>query len=344
MNLAQVKQTTLGLILAHNDRNGRGPDPFQPALMMHAMAEGKLLAAVAELLRCGAVSASWSESMSLGSIRRLAELQIPTQYGPAFGLGFAWKGMPANTPFTITTSIVVDGLERFAAVTDNPGPFEDMANAARRWLVSPDVVDSESGLPFFSPAYRTVVTNVVGYWVHVLRNSHPELANTGDQYVRNCYVGGVGWPYTSTDRRLDLLHTCYTARGLLLASDFSIHIASAISRFITPGALLDKVDAVPVREAVAIASRSTKACVALGENIGYVLHHAPARTWSIGELLSICAARPGGSEYSGFWRSLATRSIAEIEVRDVEVDGPRHAMHVAYGLAAHLATARGNSG
>jgi hypothetical protein len=343
MKISHVKETVLGLVQAHHDAGGRGPDPYQPAPMAHAMAEGKLLATAAELRQSGVLSESWSKSISADSIHRLVELALPTEHGAAFGLGFAWKGMPADTPFTITTAIVVDGLDRLAAVTDDAAPLRAMADEARAWLASPAVVDPMTGLPTFSPADPQVVTNVVGYWSHVLRESHPELADAGVRHVRDCYVGGIGWPYVPGSGRLDLLHTCYTARPLLRSDDFSTLIATAISRFITPASMLDKVDAVPIAEAVAAAQRAANTCIALGENTGYVLHSAPARAWSIGELLTVCAARPGGADLTGFWRSLAIRSLAELDGLDLAADGPRHAMHAAHGLAAHLAAERDSS-
>ena len=340
MNLSEVKETVLGLVQAHHDADGRGPDPYCPAPMSHAMAEGKLLAAVAELRRSEVVSASWSKPILESSIRRLAGLALPTKDGMAFGLGFAWKGMPADTPFTITTAIVVDGLSRVVPLVGDPEPIRGMVREASSWLTSPSVLEPQTGLPKFSPADPQVVTNVVGYWSYVLRETHPELSDAGVRHVRNCYVGEIGWPYTTDSERLDLLHTCYTVRPLLSSGDFSTRIAAAISRFITPRGPLDKFDAVSVPKAVAAAGRAANLCVVLGENKGYVLHSVPARAWSIGELLCVCAERPGGSDLADFWRSLAVRSVAEIENLDLSTEGPRHAMHVAHGLATHLATER----
>lgn len=340
MNLSKVKESVLGLVQAHHDADGRGPDSYCPSLSAHAMAEGKLLATLAELRRSEVVSRSWSKPILEGSIRRLFNLALLTEDGTAFGLGFAWKGMPADTPFTITTAIVLDGLNRVLSEVDDSDAIRGMVREATRWLTSSSVLESQTGLPKFSPKDPQVVTNVVGYWSYVLREIHPELSDAGVQHVRNCYVGETGWPYAAGSERLDLLHTCYTIRPLLDSGDFATRIAAAISRFVTPRGLFDKVDAFSVPKAVAVAERSATACVVLGENRGYVLHSAPARGWSIGELLRICAERPGGSELAGFWRSLAIRSLAELENLDLSAEGPRHAMHVAHGLAAHLATER----
>lgn len=330
----------LDLVQRHHDADGLGPDPYQPAPMRHAMAEGKLLAAVAELAESRVLGAQQVEAIAAASLRRLTALQTENDHGISFGLGFGWKGMSPATPFTITTVVVVDGLERISAAVRDPEPFEAMTAQTTRWLTSEEALDPSSGLPHFSPAYPTVVTNVVGFWAHVLRDRYPDLAGAGRRHVDATYVDDIGWTYVPDENRLDLLHTCYTARAVLADASQARNIATAISRFITPSGLLDKVDVLSLDEADAAASRATSTCITVDGNRAYLLHAAPARLWSIGELLTVCAARPGDGSLDGFWRSVAIRAIEQLDSMDLQADGPRSTMHVAHGLATHLAAER----
>lgn len=340
MNLSLVKEIVLDLVQRHHNTNGVGPDPYQPAPMRHAMAEGKLLTAVAVLAESRVLGTQQVETIAASSLERLDTLQTENDHGISFGLGFGWKGMSPATPFTITTAVVVEGLERISAVVRDPTPFESMAAETTRWLTSEEALDPGSGLPNFSPAYPTVVTNVVGFWAHVLRERHPDLAAAGRRHVDAAYVDDIGWTYVPDENRLDLLHTCYTARAVLGDADQARNIATAISRFITPSGLLDKVDVLSLEEADAAASRATSTCITIDGSRAYLLHAAPARLWSIGELLTVCAARPGDGSLDGFWRSVAIRAIEQLDSMNLEADGPRHTMHVAHGLASHLAAER----
>ena len=340
MKLSLIKDLTLDLVEQHHDSDGVGPDPYQPAPMRHAMAEGKFLASISKLVETQVLSRQRAETMAAASLSRLENLQSETKNGAAFGLGFRWKGTPSSVPFTITTAIVADGLDQAASMTSNPEPFLKMASATKDWLTSDAVIEAVSQLPKFAPDDPTIVTNVVGFWAHVLRRSHPQLARTGRHHVESTYLSEAGWTYTPRNSRLDLLHTCYTARIVLDQPEQARRIATAVSRFVTPMGLIDKADVLTLAEANAASKRSISAQIVIEEKHAYVLHPTPARPWSIGELLTVCAARPGGEKFHGFWRSLAIQSTDQLRSMDLVTDGPRHAMHIADGLASHLATER----
>lgn len=340
MNLSLVKEIVLDLVQRHHDADGLGPDPYQPAPMRHAMAEGKLLAAVAELAESRVLGAQQVETIAAASLERLGELQIETDHGAGFGLGFGWRGVPADTPFTITTAIVTDGLDRIASVMRKPGPASDLATATKAWLTSDEILDTETGLPQYSPVFTDVIINVVGFWAHALRGSHPEFAAVGRRYVEQTFLPGIGWPYVPGEGRLDLLHTCYSAHALLDQPDAARQIATAVSRFVSPTGLFDKVDVMSLDDAEGAATRATSTCITVDATHAYVLHTAPARLWSIGELLTICSRRPGTDTLNGFWRSVAIRAVDQLGSMDLTAEGPRHTMHVAHGLASHLAAER----
>jgi hypothetical protein len=340
MNLSLLKDVVLDLVQGHHDADGIGPDPYQPVPMRHAMAEGKFLASISELARTGVLSSQRAETMAAASLHRLGEIQSETEYGIAFGLGFDWKGIPNSTPFTITTAIVADGLDRVASVVREPEPFWKMAAATKDWLTSDDALDAASRLPNFSPGYPTVITNVVGFWAYVLRDSHPDFAVAGRRYVEAAYVPSVGWTYAPNEKRLDLLHVCYTARAVLDQPEKAHRVATAVSRFFTPTGLIDKIDMMSLAEADAAANRAIDALITIEETRAFLLHAVPARPWSIGELLTVCAGSPGDGTLDNFWRSVAVQSIKQLGSMDLVADGPRHTMHLAHGMASHLATAR----
>jgi hypothetical protein len=343
MKLSLVKDLTLGLVEQHHDSDGVGPDSYQPAPMRHAMAEGKFLASISKLVKAQVLNRQRAETMAAASLSRLEKLQSETEHGVAFGLGFGWKGTLGSVPFTITTAIVTDGLDQAASMHSNPEPFLKMASATKDWLTSDAVIEPVSQLPKFSPNDPTIVTNVVGFWAHVLRSSHPQLARTGRHHVESTYLPEAGWTYTPSSSRLDLLHTCYTARILLDRPEQVRRIAAAVSRFVTPMGLIDKADVLTLNDANAAAKRSTGAPIVVEEMHAYLLHPVPARPWSIGELLTVCASRPGGGMLLDFWRSLALKSTDHLGSMDLVAEGPRHAMHAADGLASHLAAERTES-
>lgn len=340
--MAETRRLALDLVERHDRDDGVGPDPYQAVPQQHAMAEGKFLSAIAALEKCGLLKTGKFHHLAERSLARLESISLWTDAGRGFGLGFSYSDVAADVPYTITTAIVTEGLLA-AASRSSSNIFTDMAAEARLWMTNDEnlVSSSQGSMPRYAPTKDAIVTNVVSFWSSVLGDEHEDLTSRARYHVRQAYVMGVGWPYRADSSRFDLLHACYSARSLITVPTEAGKIATAISRFVTPTGFLDKFDLVGIEEAVLVASRASSPLVRIEEECGFVYFDAPARVWSLGELLVVAAMRPGASLFEGFWRAVERRVLAEILSADFSTLGPRHAMHAAHGLSLALERARG---
>lgn len=341
MSLGRAKVLVLELIDRHDLADGVGDDPCCSVPQQHAMAEGKFLSTIATLVQARLISGTRFEALAKKSLARLLSVSMPSESGTGFGLGFSWGKESEESAFAVTTSIVTDGLLAAAALSASPA-FAEMAEETRRWLLSDDINEStvDGRLPCYSVSDRSIVTNVVGLWATVLGDDQDHMAAMGREYILRAHIEGVGWTYSHESTRVDLLHTCYSVRPFLDYPDMGLEIATAVSRFVSSNGFIDKFDVMSVDDAVDVASRSSRSVVQIEGERGFVVFGEPARVWSLGELLVVAAARPGGQRLEGFWRSLAARALNHVFEIDLRSEGPRHAMHLAHGLASILARAR----
>ena len=152
----------------------------------------------------------------------------------AWGLGFAYRGLPATHPFTITTA-----MSAWAFIERNRTSPDDRwlswLDRTCRWLVGG--VPWRDGAPTYGPSQSMVAVNVVGTVAGALYAAHDLL---GDRTLRDRAADAllhvrdtqseVGyWTYVTPDeplpetaetapwRVIDSLHTAYVLEGAIAA-------------------------------------------------------------------------------------------------------------------------------
>lgn len=343
MLASQVKQLVLDLVDQHDELDGVGRDPYHSQPRCHAMAEGKFLSAVSCLAKSGIISEQRFFALAGRSLERLRSLQLKTSKGAGFGLNFEYGGAAAETPYTITTSVVAEGLINVINHKSLTGTVE-LLEACRAWLVSPEILVhlNRIVLPGFAPRNLSVITNVVGFWSTVLGSEHRTLTNSAKEYVNGAYIDGLGWPYHPESTRYDLLHTCYASRGSAAQAGDSLRIATAVSKFVLPHAIIDKFDAVTTDEALRATAKARSVTVQFSSSGAIVLYPDNARLWSLGELLVVSSwqRRAGSADFEPFWSRVSSRTLDAVGPAMIGSGGPRDEMHLVHGLACHLALLR----
>ena len=346
MNAAEIRAVTTGLLETHHDAHGYGPDPYNATPIVHPMAEGKYLSALGLLHRAGLLSSSHFENRAAASLDRLSETALHDETGTAWGLGFIWDEHTEHTPFLITTGIVVDGiLDALEIWPDNETALALKA-AAERWLSSAARLSQvampggEILVPDFRPGMNAPITNAIAYWAGVMTRLGRDMS-AEVEWCETQFVVDAGWPYRSESARFDLLHACYIARAFRKPSTRSeANLAHAVSQFEDRQGFCDKFDYLAEVDAIEYSGRATQMAVRLGAQGSRVWHRDPARAWSLGELLVVCGDREDDSTYGPYWKGVRARVVANaISCAEVETF-PRHAMHLAHGLAATLAALR----
>ncbi len=352
----RARRLTLELLKAAHESGNRGPDAYTEERVPHAMADGKMLAALAVCRAEGWLSPLMDQLWTTAALERLDASRLVRGRTSGWGLGFATRGYPPDEPFAITTSLVAAGLD----VTPGPLAKELLAGAAR-WLCG--CCDPATGLPLFASVVPRPVVNVVAYWADAMRRTgKPDRAAIGYEWVRQRSIPGVGWGYEPGNDRIDLLHQGYIVEPLRLAALAgspgapTLEVVERAARcvlatFDGPEHLLDKVDLMDESEAVSACERSRRLVLRPtgADDRWLVIHPKRARPWSYGETLVMAAGLAATGPNAVLWQrrlaSMTTEVLDQWEQVTAPWDGnvfPRDAMHLAHGLASAAANL-GNS-
>ena len=212
---------------------GFGPDPYDPEPRHHPMAYALYARGLVALHRATGDGEFLVAADALGE--RLGALSHGTPAG--WGLGFEWKGHPAEHPYTITTALCGHAMLELAEA-GNRGGAQELVHSACAWLL--DAVewsgDEQVAGPLFAPNFNDVVLNVAsqsgGFLVAAAGVAAiPEATKRGIAALRFVqeHQHGLGyWPYrterradeagATTDASVDAVHTSYVLDGLAAAA------------------------------------------------------------------------------------------------------------------------------
>lgn len=360
LGVADLRDAALALLDAYERAEGVSPaDDYDDTPRVHPMAEAKYLLACLELGESGVMSAGDLARRARASLERLeASRVVPRRGSAAWGLGFAYRDLPADEPFTITTSMVLHACARAAAATP-PGSaarFGRLVSGARQWLLEDvgSVVADGVSWPRYSPGLDLAAYNVAAYWAGALVSSaDPDdpsdaAATAVAEAVLERYVPDVGWPYSPDSPRVDLVHTAYVAWGLLAAlpdrrasvEDAALRALLQFSGSFSGGGWRDAFDLLDLDEALSDGARTARRAGRVVDGAMIVDADQPARAWSVGEAL-VVLAEIGRSERLGPYCRTLARFLASAAVADhVPDERFRHSMHVAHGLSLTVRAAR----
>lgn len=361
LGVADLRDAALALLDAYERAEGVSPaDDYDDTPRVHPMAEAKYLLACLELGESGVLSTGDLARRARASLERLeASRLVPRRGSAAWGLGFAYRDLPADEPFTITTSMVLHAAARAAAATPagSAARFGRLVSGARQWLVEDlgSVAADGVSWPRYSPGLDLAAYNVAAYWAGALVSSadpdEPSRAEVTSvaQAVLDRYVPDVGWPYSPDSPRVDLVHTAYIAWGLLAAlPDRRAEVEDAALRallqfsgsFSGRGGWCDAFDVLDLDEALSDGARTARRAGRVVDGAMIVDADQPARAWSVGEALVVLAELGRSERLGPYCRTLA-RFLASAAVDEhVPDERFRHSMHVAHGLSMTVRAAR----
>lgn len=358
-SLAEVRDAALALLDEYDASRGVGDaDDYDSTPRVHPMAEGKYLLACAELADAGILTAGALQRRARPVVDRLAGSSVGGAGSAAWGLGFSFRDLPSDEPYTITTSVVAHGLTRVSRhLRGNAfGESTDLRDRAVRWLLTdvPRVPFHGAPAPAYSPNLPVVAHNVSAYWggalVGALPDDDPALAEVRSvaEKVDDAYIDLAGWPYAPSSPRVDLVHNAYVGWGLLTAlPDRRVRLGrrllTTLSQF---GGGATWFDAYDVRETAALlqdpATSAGSAIRVLGEWTLVGLAR-PARAWSVGEAL-VLLGELSVDPVVGELAHRQQRTLAGVVLRDyLPEPRHRHGMHLAHGMASVLRRARERS-
>lgn len=334
------------LLTEHHALGGAGPDDYCDGDTVHPMAEAKFLSALALVPR-ERLSLSFEE-MADASLSRLASSGIGDNEQTGWGLGFAWGEHPEDIAYVITTSMVARATHDLQGASTGAlsKGAQELKTRAVSWLLDSDLLTQVDGVsvPRYSISQDLVAYNVVAQWaaaISIAGTAFPEAARRGHEaatWVHKQRIVGAGWPYAANSKRYDLLHACYVASGLLdvLTDQDGLprEVTEAVVAFQARSQWLDKFDLDSRADFEdGLVPPKGRSVTKMGEHV-LMKFAAPARAWSLGELLLVIAQLNQFPQERRYWRERTrsalghASSLARVERR------PRHSMHLAHGLAA----------
>ena len=354
-------------VLAHvvrsfQDSDGVSADEYWKRPLYHPMAEGKYLQTLAVSQEAGWISMDWMQTQARAAARRLRAHAIAGEPNRmAWGLGFSYKGVPADEPYLITTAIVAAGLSELRCRVDHPD-LADLHLKALNWIAEFIACrgSKRRSLPAFSPNQPIRVVNSGAYAASALLRAHAlgqyeptsaicRRASAILETVDASYRSDIGFPYADGVPVVDLLHQAYILNALLDAgrsADIEEQALTVVATLREGQRFLDTAKITDVATAIADQVKASQAVfLRVHGSIGLVLNHRPARLWSLGEVVVLCARLSQTGRYPEFWK-LQSRRAAEQLLTSYHFAGDetpslhRPAMHAAHGLAAWLKTTR----
>lgn len=360
-SLSVANETLKRLLTHHYQTRGIGPDAYRATPMVHPMAEGRFLSAAAASKRMGLMSSKRLQDLASTSMRRLQKRKRSFGDGIGWGLEFSWKGAKADAPYLITTAVVAHGLLDVVAELPDVEPAKLLLDQALEglssWCDQNGVYHSYLGieLPAFSDNMQKPVLNAAAYAAGVLiaakrDSSGGELARL--EAIKAASIPGVGWPYMPEAEVIDLLHQCYILTALDLSQpECSQHAAFRDQRVIETVALFNTVPGKFLDTGRIILGPLTEPpppnqILRVQGGYNCLLRNAPARLWSLGELLAVTSASIKGrngealSKWRLFAMSICEEILFRIDQNETESTYPRHTMHASYGLARYIEAIR----
>jgi len=356
-SVESYRRTLDNLLEVFRKSAGEGVDAYSETATYHAMADAKYLQALASLHRSGLLSSSNLEQRAAEALSRLTAGDISPQAGYAlWGLGFAWNGwvpLGSSEPYLITTSMVCRALlEVYAAGAKGVSELKDRSVAGLiYWFethMCPVGVREQVLVPAYSASVHQPVWNAAAHAAGTIakesetsRQSVMPLA----LFLADQRIPTAGWPYAPGRDVIDLVHQAYIVDGLsacLGPEAVEWAALGAFGHFGGFGQFADRVDWCRTRAVIPHKAGIVARALPFG---WLVLLPRRARLWSIGELLVVSSRFARAGVERDYWIGLA-RMVAEIAFSrlsregDREAQFPRHAMHVAHGLAEYLETLR----
>lgn len=359
--LAMARETLLGLLNAHDQQKGIGPDAYHAKPMAHPMAEGRFLSALASAARAKVLTHDRARVMAIPSLARLERQKLAFGGGSTWGLNFSWKEAQADEPFLITTGIIAQGLCDLATLLPDLTQAEDLRGRALAalagWADTACLPHPELScdLPAYSPVMRKPVVNAAAFAAAVLCRAGRDPSGVNKARllrIREHHLPGIGWHYAPQTPVVDLLHQCYILAALetglaeapenrRFCSRVLVETVAAFSAH--PGDFFDTAEHLTSTLALPPHPRTILRFTPSGP---LQLKPNPARLWSLGELLAVMAGSIASQEEDGTagWRPYAMPVCGAILARLSETEGealfPRHLMHAAWGLARFLEAVR----
>ncbi|TDE96150.1 hypothetical protein EXU48_07925 [Occultella glacieicola] len=355
---ATIRATVGDLLDTYQRMDGCSPDEHHDEVRQHPMAEAKYILACVDTFRSSLMSEDELATRMVGSFARLEAHRLDDTGHAGWGLGFAYGAGSADETYVITTTLVVHALHSvttFAPAAVPPGWIDLLRSATDYLLHAARVGTPDGDLIAYSPRNDLPTYNVTAMWSGVLSEvlgpDHPDGA--GIRQVANDLLGrripGGGWTYGPGSIRADLLHTCYTGVGLTMALPDQIDALDRmfledILRFSSTPVWFDRYDLHTVEDLLAGEVPGLGRGVHVVNGNALVGFDAPARSWSMGELLVViseAAARPTTGRYWMAQLRRLARSTTEVQLPE---NWFRHSMHIAHGLASALRVLRADQG
>jgi len=351
------------LISYHANNQGVGPDAYCVQPMAHPMADAKFLTTICQCYDSGIIGKSRAISLIRPAVARLGDQAVPLPLAKdkliGWGLGFKWEkhGYSEKDPLLINTSIVMEALHFLFLrdlLPDSFVPLYSTAKGSLMWWAHEAVAKPPGGvdLPVYGlNKYREPILNSAAYCLSVsarIEPGHREKMKRKMEYIVSQYKEGAGWIYSYNNHVIDLIHQWYiigSASRIMSIKRFEQNVRLVFGQFGNYQQFLDV--AVWIPKGAEIESIDEYGLVLI-RDVGsgvLALKPNPARLWSLGEMLvglsQLCEANPE----SRLWPRYAQLVINEIlnsraMLKTEEWHFPRHAMHIAHGLAAFIAMRR----
>lgn len=217
LNRAQVlKDKTFTLLKELEDSGCTGTDQYSVDCAYHAMAEALYLQSLNVLFECELVSSSYLYPRVNKSLIRLENALLSQNGLSGWGLGFSHNNRPREEIYTITTAMVVCALAPFAK---NNTKALQLLKVGIQFLESPEL-NKRIGLtnfPLYSLHHREHIVNA---WLYAKMsiNAYVPISRMARSTIffilNNCEKQVIGWRYSTSSSKVDLLHQAYIAWSL----------------------------------------------------------------------------------------------------------------------------------
>lgn len=352
--LTEAKERAFVALDAFDRADGVSGDPYHEGSTYHPMAEAKYLLALTELLDTRLVTSADFGARVGQAVTRLSAANVAARPSwAAWGLQFAWGEACAETPYTITTSIIVRALDACAARAAPGNGAARLAERGRAWLLEGTGMRSPEGapaleVPVYSPVHGDrLVVNAVASWLAAVWSVAPQARRDAiAAWLIELRTSPFGWPYEPEGARVDLLHQGYILNALLEAGVGAKAESAAwelLGTFWGHGGLIDQQDLYPRAEGLAVACQASSVRLLVHGADALVVHPAPATRWAVGELLVCLVSLARRGEQERYWTAVCRQLLPELVARFAGEGQPgfRPLLHLTHGAAAVLSLIRG---
>lgn len=340
---ALLKDKLLNYLEYYNQNGAVGIDDYCSSPVYHSMADALFLRFCHSLYFNQLISKSSLHKYQKAALLRLKENILSQGSNNGWGLGFSWGELPKSEIYTITSSMVLFSVSKF---TEESKLSINLKQVGVDCLINKELCGGWLKLPFYSTKIEEHVINTWAYAAMALAasNNLSKFKRLLLKYKLSLFDKSIiGWQYSYSSSRVDLLHQAYIADALIELGNYQSAVKfyrEEFDHFKSPEGYIDKIDLISLDDLSKINVVFSKNTRTVKYLKNYVIYYRdPARAWSLGFHLAVVSKLLTKKLCHEDKLSLESKAqflfenLIDIDLTTIPV---RHSVHIALGISEFL--------